>query len=76
MGQLVSMAFLQGASGLYMFSSSVHNYISGMQVGDIVVCANEIADPRIQSCYTSRVFKMMQTFTNFVTLLLDYAEYY
>ena len=49
MGQLVSMAFLQGASALYIFSSSVYNYISRMKVGDVVVCANEIADPEIRA---------------------------
>ena len=44
MGQLVCMAFLQGATGFHILSESVYNYIIGMKISDIIVGKNEVAD--------------------------------
>ena len=48
MGQLTSMAFMQGGAGFHVFASSVYNYLCGMKVGDITVSEDEVADPTIK----------------------------
>lgn len=49
MGQLTSMAFLQGGAGFHIFSSSVWNYLTGMKVNNIIVNDNEVGDPEIKA---------------------------
>ncbi len=48
MGQLTSMAFVQGAVSFHVFASSVYNYLCGMKVGEIVISEDEVADPAIK----------------------------
>ena len=48
LGQLASMAFIHGAPGFHVFSSSVYNYLAGMKINDIVVGEGEIGDPIIK----------------------------
>ena len=49
LGQLVSMALIQGGAEFHVFSSSVFNYLSGMKVNDIIVGENEVADSDIRA---------------------------
>ena len=48
LGQIVSMAVLQGGVGFHIFSTSVYNYISGMKISDIVVDIKEVPDNEVQ----------------------------
>ena len=48
MGQLASMALLQGGAGFHIFACSVWNYLAGMQLCDIVVSENEVSDDHIK----------------------------
>ena len=41
------MAFIHGAPGFHVFSSSVYNYLAGIKINDIVV-GGEIGDPIIK----------------------------
>lgn len=55
LGQLTSMALVQGAAGFHVFSSSVYNYIAGMKVNDIIVGEKEVGDPVVK-LVTSEVY--------------------
>ena len=43
-GQLLSMALVQGAGGANIFCESVYTYISGMSAADIIVKIDEVDD--------------------------------
>jgi hypothetical protein len=47
LGQLASAALLQGGAGFHIFSTSVWNYLTGMNVSDIVVGEDEISDVQV-----------------------------
>ena len=43
-GQLLSMALVQGTGGANIFCESVNTYISGMSAADIIVKIDEVDD--------------------------------
>ena len=45
---MAATAFVQGASGLHILSSSVFNYIRGMNVCDIFAGLDEVPKPDIR----------------------------
>ena len=48
LGQIISMAFLQGGVGFHIFSTSVYNYLSGVRVADIIVDMSEVPDYEVK----------------------------
>lgn len=74
LGQLASMALLQGGAGFHIFASSVWNYLAGMKVGDIVIAENEVADGQIK-IISSQVSACFSPYCSFVGLWTASGEH-
>lgn len=48
LGKVAAAAFVQGGSGLHIFSPSVFNYVRGMNVSDIFASLDEVPKPDIR----------------------------
>ena len=48
LGKVAATSFVQGGSGLHIFSPSVFNYIRGMNVSDIFAGLDEVPKPDVR----------------------------
>ncbi len=49
LGQMVGIAFLQGGAGCHVLSESVYDYLAGMNVADLKLKVEEVAEPEVKT---------------------------